>query len=85
MQRHTLCNLPPNPAFNRTRHALGGLLTDGEMVSHKTNGYCWRTQKCQSLWIIHAFFEGKKAGEAYARKSGPGTLKEVRQQYPNGC
>jgi hypothetical protein len=23
---------------------------------------------------------GKKAGEAYARKSGPGTLKEIRQQ-----
>jgi hypothetical protein len=30
---------------------------------------------------MHAFFEGKKAGDAYARKSGAGTLKEVRQQY----
>src|SRR6266566_1860998 len=48
----------------------------------KRGGYCWRTQKCRSLWIIQAFFEGKKAGEAYARKRGPGTLKEVRQQYP---
>jgi hypothetical protein len=27
------------------------------------------------LRVIHAFFEGKKAGQAYARKSGPGTLK----------
>jgi hypothetical protein len=34
------------------------------------------------MWVIHAFFAGKKAGEVYARKSGPGTLKEVRQQYP---
>jgi hypothetical protein len=31
---------------------------------------------------MHAFFEGKKAGDAYARKSGAGTLKDVRQQYP---
>jgi hypothetical protein len=45
-------------------------------------GYCWRTKKCRSLCVIHTFFEGKKAGETYARKSGRGTLKEVRQQYP---
>src|SRR2546427_211478 len=44
-------------------------------------GYCWRTQKCRSLCIPHAFLEGKKAGEAYASKSSPGTLKKVRQQY----
>jgi hypothetical protein len=36
------------------------------------------------MWVIHAFFAGKKAGEVYASKSGPGTLKEVRQQYPDG-
>jgi hypothetical protein len=32
-------------------------------------------------YALRAFFEGKKAGEADARKSGPGTLKWVRQQY----
>jgi hypothetical protein len=35
------------------------------------------------LCIPHAFFEGKKAGETFPRKSTPRTLKGVRQQYPS--
>ena len=48
----------------------------------KSPGYCWRTQKCRSLSVPHAFFEGKKDGETFPRKSTPRTLKGVRQQYP---
>src|SRR4029450_13883870 len=33
-----------------------------------TPGYCWRTQKYRNLSILHAFFEGKKAGESEAKK-----------------
>src|SRR6266516_526531 len=49
-----------------------------------TGGYCWRTQKCRNVCIPHAFQEGKKARETYARKSTARTLKEIRQQYPEG-
>src|SRR5215475_2948915 len=52
------------------------------LKSHKTRGYCWRTQKCRNLCIPHAFLEGKKAEEMSPRKSTLGTLKGVRQQYP---
>src|SRR5262249_10592312 len=38
----------------------------------------WRTQKCRNLCIPHAFFEGKKAGETFPRKSTPRTLKQDR-------
>src|SRR5438067_13448078 len=38
-------------------------------LSHLTDGYCWRTQKCRNLFVPHAFFEGKKAWETCARKS----------------
>src|SRR5438477_11898190 len=41
----------------------------------KTPGYCWRTRKCRNLCIPHAFLEGKKAWETYARKSTARTLK----------
>jgi hypothetical protein len=44
-------------------------------------GYCWRTPKGRNLCISHAFLEGKKAGDAYARKSGAGTLKEVSEGF----
>src|SRR5438132_4127810 len=51
-------------------------------MSHQTTGYCWRTRKGRNLCIPHAFLEGKKAWETYARKSTTRTLKLIRQQYP---
>jgi hypothetical protein len=36
------------------------------------------------LSVPHVFFEGKKAGETFPRKSTPRTLKGVRQQYREG-
>ena len=43
--------------------------------SQKSGGYCWRTRKCRNLCTPHAFLEGKKAWETYARKSTARTSK----------
>src|SRR5438093_10785545 len=56
--------------------------TTGAGAFEKTPRYCWRTRKCRNLCIPHAFLEGKKAWETYARKSTTRTLKLIRQQYP---
>src|SRR5262245_38022843 len=53
------------------------------LKSQKTDGYFWRTQKCRTLCIPHAFFEGQKAEETSPSKSTLRTLKGVRQQYPD--
>src|SRR5262245_60950429 len=47
--------------------------------------YCWRTQKCRNLCVPHAFFEGKKAGETFPRKSTPRTLKGEWSHTTFGC
>src|SRR5262249_43206567 len=51
------------------------------LKSQKTDGYCWRTQKCRNWCVPHAFLEGKKAWETCSRKGTPRTLKYIRQQY----
>src|SRR5205823_4577246 len=37
-------------------------------VIEQSGGYCWRTRKYRNLCIPHAFLEGKKAWETYAKK-----------------
>jgi AAA domain len=46
-----------------------------QVVSHKTHGYCWRTQKCRNLCIPYTFFEGKKAWGICASKGTSRTSK----------
>jgi hypothetical protein len=43
--------------------------------------YCWPTPQYRNWCAQHAFLEGKKAWETYARKGTARTLKEVGQQY----
>src|SRR2546425_8187354 len=38
------------------------------LLSHKTSSYCWRTQKCRNLCVIHAFFEGQEAWGGLLKK-----------------
>src|SRR5882724_8086377 len=65
----------PNEAVERTPNSFRSYHSAGlVVVSHKTNGYCWRTQKCRNLCIPHAFLEGKKAWETCARKSSSRTF-----------
>jgi len=48
-------------------------------VSHLTDGYYWRTQKCRNLSSLHAFFEGKNLGNLRQEKA----LLEPRNRFAN--
>jgi hypothetical protein len=63
----------PPSRFAHTARASSFCPLPQGVGAHRANG--WRTQNCRNLCVIHALFAGKKVGEAYARKSSPGTLK----------